>query len=257
MHRSHLSYCAHARCTFVHSIIYRKRTHILTAPNSQHSPNSCIISSVPSTMADNTVTLIIYTQFFFTISLIIFIIINIHKFNTSFNTWKNCLQRLKCLTTELTNSLQKIGNSPIASTRFSPIVNIYEPKQVLHFLMPHSHLSTQEVLVILNLALFFFLPVADSRLTDIPLETPSISPMDTDVIFNKIGTVSPVLQYVHLRTTIPSQHLEYAVKQICTYSYLVRRLGHFEDRRGALGDDDLFVLRDRVNTTLVAANRSD
>ena len=61
----------------------------------------------------------------------------------------------------------------------------------------------------------------------IPKETPTISKAGEMFLFNKIGTLSPVLQFVHIRTTVNLRELEQLAIEICSYEAIVHRLQVF------------------------------
>ena len=66
----------------------------------------------------------------------------------------------------------------------------------------------------------------------IPLDTPNIHDLPNQVIFRRIGSVSPVLNFVHLRETVHLTTLDAMVDQLCKFLEIMDKLAHFDRRTG-------------------------
>ena len=69
--------------------------------------------------------------------------------------------------------------------------------------------------------------------------------LPNQVIFRRIGSVSPVLNYVHLRTTAHLSTLDAMAEQICEYPEIMTRIAHFDQHTG-LHDTKPYVIRGPV-----------
>ena len=87
-----------------------------------------------------------------------------------------------------------------------------------------------------------------SALDPIPMDKPTINDLPNQVIFRRIGSVSPVLNFVHLRTTVHLDALDGIVDQLCEFPVIMDKLAHF-DRRTGTHDKTPYVLKGPVPGT--------
>ena len=67
----------------------------------------------------------------------------------------------------------------------------------------------------------------DDLMIKIPKTQPTVVPLKNSMVFNKIGELSPILQFVHLRTSVNVTELEFIASKICYYSDMAMTIGTY------------------------------